>query len=270
MKKIPVWLFLLITVITTQGVSYLFKLFEYDPYFFLLGFRFHIAFIIPAVFLFWRSGFIQIKNTLLTFRYKKIIPVLLIMLIPPLLVTGGLFGLEKVKINDSDYFYELGLSSILDFPIYFIWNLPQILFLYSFLLFLKERNSFFLLSTFFLLSLFLFEFIPLGKDKFEIFNALNYAVVVFFVTVLFYRIKNFYSFALILFFTLWCSLLLYGSSSEQLIKMLLARNYSEWEGFLKVDKLFLLYIFMTEVFVTTILLFFVKTGKKLLGSHSKI
>jgi hypothetical protein len=135
---------------------------------------------------------------------------------------------------------------------------------------LEEKNRFFLLSTFFLLSLLLFEFIPLGKDKFEIFNALNYAAVVFFVTVLFYRIKNFYSFALILFFTLWSSLLLYGSSSEQLIKMLLARNYSEWEGFLKVDKLFLLYIFMTEVFVTTILLFFVKPGKKLLVSHSKI
>lgn len=262
MKKSSIWVFLLITIIVTQGICFLLKVFEYNSYFFLLGFRLNLSLGIPLAFLIWRSGFTNLKKTLLTYDYKKIIPVLLIMLVPPLLIAGGLFGLEKVKINDPDYFYELGLSSILDFPIYFIWNLPQIFFLYSFLLFLKERNSYFLLSTFFLLSLFFFEFIPLGKDKFEIFNALNYAVVVFFVTVLFYRIKNFYSFALILFFTLWCSLLLYGSSSEQLIKMLLARNYDEWEGFFKIDKLFLPYIFMTQVFSTTILLFFVTPQKQ--------
>jgi hypothetical protein len=260
-KKISFWSFILITIIISQGICFLLKVLGYNSYFFLLGFRFHLSIVIPFVFLLWRTGFFHIKNTLLTVEYKKIVPVLLIMIVPLLFITGSLFVFEKVKIIEPEYFYELGLSSIFDFPVYFIWNLPQILFLYSFLLLLKEKNRYFLLSTFFLLSLFFFEFIPLGKDKFEIFDIIDYIVTLFFVTVLFYRVENFYSFALILFFTLWCSLLLYGSSSEQLVQLLLARNYDKWEGFFKIDKLLLQYIFMTEVFVTTILLFFV-TPKK--------
>ena len=71
-----------------------------------------------------------LKDIFLKPTYKRLCTIFIWLLIPILLLIPSLLFLKQIKVADPYRFYELGLTSIIDYPIYLVWNLPQ-LFLFA-------------------------------------------------------------------------------------------------------------------------------------------
>jgi hypothetical protein len=149
-----------------------------------------------------------------------------------------LFLTNKVEIGDPEYFYEFGLSSIVDFPIYLIWSSIQLILLYLFFLIIHKsfKNSFFIILMSAIL-IFAYEFIPLRKMIFNYESIAAFLLLCLILTVTIKFLNNIYLFVLLLFSIIWFSLLAFGTSSSTLVNLFFAANYNSWEGFLTVDKI---------------------------------
>jgi len=242
LKKIPVSIYLLLLFILT-GMNFAFRYFNLPNYFFVAGFRFYGIVFLAGIFLFFSQGNELFKEMVKSFSLKNNFQVLISILLPPILIIGMLFFLKKIDVGDPDYFYELGLSSIVDFPIYFVWNFPQLLLLYTLLQ--TVESSFRIKIVPNLLLLFFFfspEFFNFKKITIDIFSILSYVVFLSATTFLIYKRKNAFTFILYFFTTVWLALLLFGSKSETLLQTFLAKTYTGWEGFFDIDKKYTLFI----------------------------
>lgn len=255
---------ILIIFINLCGI--LLKSYGLERHIILLGFRFHISLLVPCVMLFRKNAFEKVKSSLSSFKAGKAWGVFFIAILPALLLTGGLFLINGAELTDPDYFYELGLSSIFDYPVYLIWNLPQILIAGLFLNLLTYGKSYrFPLIMLILVSLFAFELMPEGKEGFNVSLLLDFAASAVLFSVFFSRVNNVYYLAVYAFTVLWSHVLLFGSKTEALVNMLLAKNYNTWEGFFLVSiKSLSKYTFLLHAGISLILLLFmiVPTSEK--------
>ena len=88
---------------------------------------------------------------------------------------GGLFFLKRIEIGDPEYFYEFGISSIADYPIYLIWNFPQIILLYFFLVKVSFLSKFrFITVAVVIFFLFAFEFVSINKTNTTLLGIRNF------------------------------------------------------------------------------------------------
>jgi hypothetical protein len=232
LKNKRIWI--AIILVNLLGVTL--KYFQFDAWFIFLGFRFHLSAVLPFFILFDGQTPGDLKKIFSKPKFrKKIIPIIWL-ISSIIIVTGILFLLKKIKFADPDYFYEFGLSSIFDYPLYLIWNFPQSCFLFYFLFRISEKSHFRFLNVLIGLTLlFVYEFIPLNKivDPFEIAGAiLLFIIASFFVT----KLQNIYWFGIILFSSIWSIILLFGSKSEEIINIFFAREYGEWDGFFNISK----------------------------------
>ncbi len=233
-------IFLALVLVNAAGIAL--RYFGLETYFIFLGFRFHIGCILPFAVLLNKESLSELwesfKRPLLR---KKVIPffIFVFSLAAVLIV---LYLLNQVKQGDPDYFYEFGISSIIDYPIYFAWNFPQLCMLFMTLSLISGSGNLSFLKVFAgIVLLFGFEFIPFNGD-FLPFSAASFILAALTVSFFVTRLQNIYWFSFILFSSVWGIVLLFGSSSEILINIFFAREYSSWEGFFQTGRLYSSYI----------------------------
>ncbi len=222
---------IIFAVILVNAAGITLRYFGLDTYFIFLGFRFHISCILPFGIMLTKDNLSELWSSLRKPLYsRKIIPFFWILL--SLLAVYGYFYLSnQIEPGDPDYFYEFGLSSIFDYPLYLAWNFPQLIMLFMTLSIITGSGNLSYLKVLAgLILLFGFEFIPLRND-FSLSGAASFVLLAltasFFVT----RLQNIYWFSVIVFSSVWSMVLLSGSSSEVIINIFFAREYSSWEGF---------------------------------------
>lgn len=229
-------MYTLIILIIVNIAGYLLRSGGYDRFFIFMGFRFHLALVIPAL-IFFKNDFFSFAKKSLTKPEGSRYLISFLGVLPLCIVTALLYYFKITDVADPDYFYELGLSSFIDYPVYLFWNLPQLIILGLFLKNIAESGKYrFPLVFLVLLSLFAYEFVPLPKTQFSLPDVMAYVPAVFLFAMIISRFRDIYLFAASLFTVLWGFILVFGTKSETLIRMLLAAQYDEWTGFFSISK----------------------------------
>jgi hypothetical protein len=254
-------------VLAVTGVNIIgvvLKLLGLPAYIIIIGFRFHLSMFLPFLFIVNRLNGDLIKNEFKDPLYKRNLPFLLSFLITGIIVLV-LYLLQYIEVGDPEYFYEFGLSSILDFPIYLVWNSIHLITFYLFLVYarilFKYNNAAILLLV---PALFIFEFVPLEREMVNITGIAGLILTSILINILLTRFKNIYWFTTYIFVLIWSYILLFGSSYTSLINIILASQYNMWEGFYNVrigsisDYSYLIYVFI----IIIILLLFSLFNKK--------
>ncbi len=232
----------ILAILLTDAVGITSKYFGIDTYFIFLGFRFHLCAVLPFLILYNKNTFPVLIAALRKPYFKKKILPLFWIFFPLIILLLVLYFLKKIDTGDPDYFYEFGLSSIFDYPLYLIWNFPQLCLLFVTLISISGINkNHFLISILVFVFLFFWEIVPvdLKINPLTFIPFISMALIAsFFVTIL----QNIYWFAITVFSSIWCIIILFGSSSSTLINLFFAREYDSWEGFLNTGKEFTAYI----------------------------
>lgn len=250
-NRISIRVFSAVLVVNLSGFEL--HYFGYDSYLIFMGFRVHLSLTLPLLFLISSSFVEDIKKIFKAQCNGSFIISLLILLIPVFVITASGLMTNLLQYKKPEYFYELGLSSIADFPLYLIWNLPQLLLFNCFLLLLKNKYTFTQVKLFFLTSaLFLYEFYPHGEMSWLIIPAILSAII--FITVLLNYSANIFRNSVYIFFLLWIFVLIFGSSSKTLVNLLLASQYEQWEGFLHSPGIETEILFIIQVLVAACLI----------------
>ena len=254
---------LAVVLVNAAGISL--RYFGLDTYFILLGFRFHLSCLIPFILLITEENLLMLWEALKkpSFR-KKLIP-LFLLLFSLAIVSASLYLIKQIKPADPDYFYEFGLSSIFDYPIYLAWNFPQLCMLFMVLSVISGSGNLSFLKVFAgLVLLFGFEFVPINNE-FSVYSAVSFILLALTVSFFVTRLQNIYWFSFIVFSSVWSAVLLFGSSSETIINIFFAREYDKWEGFFNAGRQFSPFIFPAFSFILLIItsLYVVLSGKKI-------
>lgn len=222
---------ILASVLLLNVCGYLLKYFELPLVFILLGFRFNISILAFLFLLYFLRKKFDYKAILMNGEFKSFWRSSAILL-PILILAVTAYFLKYSKFDEPEYLFELGISSVIDFPIYFIWNLPQLMILFLTLNLLSQKvgNKFLL---FFVPALFLFELIPLPDSNFNLIRSLEILVGSLLVVVFFIKEKNIYILSFLSFTFFWLIILIYGSNDATVAKVFLATRYDSWQGVLK-------------------------------------
>jgi len=129
---------IVLAVIVVNAVGYTLKYLELDTFIILLGFRFHLSAVLPLLAVMKLEHLNLVKESLLHPQFKNLFKLSGIILLVTILFFSVLYIIRKIDIGDPEYFYEFGLSSIADFPIYLIWNSFQLIFLYHFFVIINK------------------------------------------------------------------------------------------------------------------------------------
>jgi hypothetical protein len=234
--NIKIWK-LILAIIVVNALGLYLKYLNLGTYIIIFGFRFHLSLVLPFIIVYNSSFLPYIKNSFLKPEWKKASLPLLLILLPLIIETAGLYFLQKIALGDPEYFYEFGISSIADYPIYLLWNFPQMIFLFFFLVSVSSIFKFrFISVAIVMFSLFIFELIPINKAIIPYYDLgiLISCSIIYSVLINYYR--NIYWFGISLFTLLWIGILAFGSSSKTIINLLFASQYNNWEGFFEVMK----------------------------------
>ena len=231
---------LVLSLILVNGIGFTLRYYGLDTFLIIAGFRFHLSFVIPILILYPRNFIDSTIKVLSHPVYKrKFLPVFWVIIVP-CIVLAALFLINKAELADPDYFYEFGLSSVIDYPVYLIWNLPQFLLLFLFLRYCTQnRKNKFLPSFLLIIALFAYEFVPVDFvfDKLILTDVVDFVLVAFCGAFIFHFYNNIYWFTVSIFSALWFNLLAFGSKTILLINMLFAAQYKSWDGFFTVEPL---------------------------------
>ena len=235
MKKNIAFFFIAIIIINAVGI--LLRYLGLDTYFILIGFRFQLSLFLPSIFIFRKYSKHFIMDIFKSPSYKENLFFIYLLIIPILILFVILLLLKKIELGDPDYFYEFGLSSIIDFPVYLVWNSIQLVFFYLFLVCIaSEAKLKFLIIMIVFILLFVYELIPFKKESFDYIHLISlifFAMTAGFMVVYY---QNIYWLVIFSFSVLWVDFLLFGSNSEMAINLLFASQYNSWEGFFSVGK----------------------------------
>ena len=260
--------FILLVIVTVNVAGFLLRYFQLDTYFILIGFRFHLSILISFLFILNYIDFNSVKEMFIHPSKQRFIFILILSFLPLLFIPLDMFILNQFKVAEQDYFFEFGLSSIVDYPVYLIWNSPQLFMFFIFMnTVLISPKYKFVKASLLTLFLFLYEIVPFDGVVIN-FGAINYLIIVsYFLTVLLAglfisRVKNIYLFTVVLFSVLWGLVLSFGSSSETIINILLASQYESWSGFIRPGKKFEFAEYMLPAYLFIILIFSILLLKK--------
>ena len=254
---------LVIAVLAVNAAGVVLRYFNLDTYIVLIGFRFHISLIIPFLIIFRRNELSFIKKIFVDPHHKRTVLPLLWILLPVIIVTGILFLMHKVEVGDPDYFYEFGLSSVIDYPIYLLWNFPQLFCLFIFLALtatVSKKSFSIVFATTFLICT--YEFIPFKIDNIDYYGIVSHLLISLSVGLLIKYFQNIYWFTIVVFSIFWLHFLAFGSSSQEIIHLLFASQYSGWEGFLEINKSFIPYLLPVQLALTFLVILVSSTFRK--------
>lgn len=244
-------------ILITNIAGFFLRFYNLDTYFILIGFRFHISLFLPFLLFLYKADLQLIKSFFISPFYKRYSVLFVIVIVPLVIIYLSLYIPGNLSIGDPDYFYEFGLSSILDYPVYLLWNIPQLFMFFLFLNTVKRKYQFVKILLL-VISVFAFEFIPV-QERVNYIALAGLLLSSLIVALLITNFRNIYLFALSVFSIFWFSILSFGSSSGELINILFASRYDAWEGFFEVNKGFTDYVipaYLGIVFLTLFLLHF--------------
>jgi len=260
-KKINPYILFLLFLVSTLGIGYLLKIVEYENIFGLIGFRFYLPLVIPIVLMFSLGDIKIFEKIIKQFRFQGFWIILVILFI--FLAAGSSFYfIEEIKFKEPDFFYELGLSSLIDYPMYLVWNSPLLFFVFVIYKYIKVTLKFgiiyllLLLFAIITIELFSFSFAEISIPTIVLLIAFLFLQIL-----VFYRIENPLTFIFLMFTTIWITVLLFGSSNPIIVKMVLARNFDNWDGFLKLKKGIWEYLPAICVAIVSILTLFIKNSE---------
>ena len=246
---------IIISVIVVNALGILLRFYNFDSYIIIIGFRFHISLVLPFFIIFRSFDTSKLKEILTRPSYNKTFQPLLWIFFPFIMLLVILFIMKKIDIGDPEYFYEFGLSSIFDLPLYIIWNLPQLLLFASFLILIQpEKKTGFWLTVAMVILLFAFQFIPLSKEKVNYLEVITLIFAAMSAGIMLKYYQNIYWFAILFFMVFWINLLAFGSSSQMMLHIIFAAEYSSWEGFFEVGKSYALYLLPAQSALTFLIL----------------
>lgn len=232
----------ILALLFTNAAGYLLKYFSLDDYLILLGFRIKLNIILPCLFFINYDILNELKETLVSSFRNKLLLQLFVFSVPFILFLTVFYLSGKADLGDPEYFYELGLSSIFDFPIYLIWNLPQIICLVILIKYIAEKLDSKTAAFFVLLLLFGYHLIPVKGD---VFNPVSFAGFILGAAagaLAIINFKNPLSASIAVFFLFWSYFLFWGTGSTEAIHLLLAKRYDMWEGLLWMDEKIIPYV----------------------------
>ncbi|GMU85709.1 MAG: hypothetical protein AMXMBFR48_09510 [Ignavibacteriales bacterium] len=199
---------------------------DLSPLFSLIGFRIYIPFLplLYIIFLRFRS---EHRFIIKPFPWKTALVIISGNL---LIAWGGWFtGLLKYRL--PDFHFELAASSMIDFPVYFIWCTPVFAMIWFGLIFNPDSLTGKPGSLLVLLLIFSPLIYSSAIGLKELLNAIPLITIVFGLTGFALLSKSMLHFAVITFSTVWILLLLYGTEYELLLNTFLAYRYDKWDGF---------------------------------------
>jgi hypothetical protein len=226
-----------------NAAGFLLKYYGLYEYITIAGFRFHLSLVLPFIIVFRKKHFHILKAYFLKPEHKKFSTIIIWLFIPILLFVPSLLLLKRITIADPYRFYELGLSSIIDYPIYLAWNLPQLFLFAMFLMFVVDGREFkplFISSL--IILLFVYEFIPLQNKivlniNFIFTNYIPLILLAVLIGIIIKYFSNIYFICITIFSSLWIYFLCFGSNSKTIVNLLFAANYDSWEGFFLTNKI---------------------------------
>lgn len=234
---------LFVSAIISAGAAIGLQFAGLSPFIIILGFRLHICLVVPG--LFFLSDAIETVFRSVQYSWGRHIGLFILILIaagiPFALLAPGIATFQK-----NDNFFELGVSSVIDMPLYFIWNLPQLIMLYYVLKKTTQLKASFLYIFLFLIIITVPAFIPLGTPV-PVYSIAGAVLVIFMASMLTYKAANWIEFTSLLFLVIWSAILIFGTQSEMLVKLFLGKNYENWDGFIEVKG------FLTEIIRTAYL-----------------
>lgn len=209
---------------------------ELDEYIIIAGFRIYVILLIPtsSIVLFKLSVFD--KNYFFGELNSGLLKIILSVFGVYAAALIIVFLITETSINEPEYMYEFGATSIIDFPIYFVWNAPNIFCVYIMGRTFKHKECSILITVLFFLFHFFYKLYPFN---FEMTNGHEYAFFLFILLTLIvfaYRLGNVFEYGALIFTTMWLFIYLFGSDSKTLINLLFAKNYDSWEGFIKFNE----------------------------------
>ncbi len=252
LKKNIAYYFSAVLIINAIGI--LLRYLELDTYFILIGFRFQLSLFLPALFIPGICSKDFIADVFKNPSYKKNLFFINLLIIPLLVLFAVLFISSKIELGDPEYFYEFGISSIIDFPVYLLWNSIQLIIFFLFLIYLASKIKLsFLIILFIFILLFAYELIPL--KKMESFNYIDLVSVIFLAMIAGLMVKyyqNIYWLVIFSFSILWLDFLLFGINSGMVVNLLFASQYNSWEGFFSVEKDLIVFILPAHLLLVNI------------------
>ncbi len=247
------YLIALVIIINLIGLSL--RYLGLDTYFILLGFRFQLSLCLPFFIFPGKESKGLLLNIFKNPSYKKSYLFIYLLIIPLLIIFAVLFLLKKIEPGDPDYFYEFGLSSIIDYPVYLVWNSIQLIFFFLFLIYITSKLKFkYLLTVFIFILLFSYEVVPLKKESFDFFQVISLILSAATAGLLIKYFQNIYWLIIFSFSVFWVNILLFGSNSEMIINLLFASQYNSWEGFFSVSKIFKSFLLPAQLLLINILI----------------
>jgi len=253
---------IILAIVLVNASGLILRYFNLDCYVILIGFRFHLSLVLPFLILLRFINYQELKRVLIHPDYNQTFQPLAWIFLPFIIVLAALFILKKIEIGDPDYFYEFGLSSIFDYPIYLVWNFPQLFMFSAFIILIQPSLKFKpLFTALTAILLFAFEFVPIGNSKINIVNIISLIFAAVSASLLVKYYQNIYWAAIIVFTIFWANLLAFGSNSQTMIHILFASQYESWDGFFDVAKDYHLYLLPFQLFITMLIIYF-STFKK--------
>ncbi len=242
---------IILPVVIVNIIGFLLRVNGLDTYCILSGFRLQLSFVLPFFIALNEDGLSLIKNALTRPSYNKNWQPLFWIFFPFIVLSAVLYFAKIINVGDPEYFYEFGLSSVFDLPIYFLWNFPQLLLFALYLVmirpYLKGKTA---AASLVIIALMAYRFIPFGKGKFDypdfsvlVFAALSAGLVVKY-------FMNIYWFCIVFFMIFWLNLLAFGTNSQIMLHMLFAAEYDKWEGFFDVGRAFYRFILPAQLIIT--------------------
>lgn len=211
---------------------------ELSPLIVLMGFRLYIPHLALMIYI---AAYPPVLSKKIFFPLG--LNTLILMVCIWLIGTGAVYFGGMVKFADPDFLYELGLTSIIDFPVYLIWN--SVFFLTPFL-FLRAVSKGKNITPVWILAIIpLLYIFPVFQLLFNTQNTRDYyyaGLILISAIVLFKFSPTVSSFVISGYFLLWINLVAFGTSSQFLLQVILASKYETWEGLFTGEKSTLLII----------------------------
>lgn len=269
MDKTRISFSIILALIVINSIGILLKYFGLSTYLIFFGFRFHLSLFLPVLIVARRNQKDLIKNIFIRPAYKKSLFYICLLILPISILFAALYIAKKIELGNPEYFYEFGLSSIVDFPIYLVWNSIQLMFFYTFLIIVSSESLFKFLSVVLIfISLFAYEFIPLNRESLDYHQI---ASLILFALVTGIQVKyfqNIYWLIIFSFSILWLNVLMLGSKSEMIIKLFFAAQYNSWEGFFSVSKGYKDFLLPAHLLLVIIFLLFTLPVRKVKSKMS--
>jgi len=239
--------------------------FNFIPQVYFLGFRFNLFLLLNLILILLYNRRLS-DDLFVAFnkfgRFKHWVSALLTPIVFSAAVVGTAYTFGKVRIPKNKYFYEFGISSLLDFPMYFIWTLPFLVsFLYLWFIIIHDGKIISAIRDSFLISIsaaafYLFNYYEVDLINHTVNFSLVFAASLY--TYSFFMWSNsLWASALSVFTLVYSVVLVFGTTNQFMIKTFFARNYDEWEGFFNLllinnvpteSVLILLMIFFSVIF----------------------